>query len=210
MRPASRKSPRFGAWVEKCKQTHTKQADAPEAGTRRVRERRHVYWNSVNILPRAMLKKIALAIAVFLIILVALTFGENVVHQALAWFTHLTGIVFHNFSDLYWAVHDYVVRHSTKVIIALVLTLPISYWIIKNQQGEIGRRYSTRKIAIVLAIFLGWLGAHRFYLGQIGWGIVYLIILYAFAPLVVALSLIDAVRYLFMTDEDFALPVVRR
>ena len=95
-----------------------------------------------------MLKKIALAIAVFLIILVALTFGENVVHQALAWFTHLTGIVFHNFSDLYWAVHDYVVRHST--------------------------------------------------------------ILYAFAPLVVALSLIDAVRYLFMTDEDFALPVVRR
>jgi len=156
-----------------------------------------------------MLKKIALAIAVFLIILVALTFGENIVHQALAWFTHLTGIVFHNFSDLYYAVHDYVVRHSIKVIIALLLTLPISYWIIRNQQGEFGRRYSTRKIAIVLAIFLGWLGAHRFYLGQIGWGIVYLIILYVFAPLVVALSLIDAARYLFMTDEDFTVPSVR-
>lgn len=157
-----------------------------------------------------MLKKIALVVAVFLIILVALTFGETIVHQALAWFSYLTGIVFHNFSDLYYAAHDYVVRHSTKIIIALLLTLPISYWIIRNQQSELGRRYSPRKIAIVLAIFLGWLGAHRFYLGQIGWGIVYLIILYVFAPLVVALGLIDAARYLFMSDEDFTVPVVRR
>ncbi|WP_397476215.1 TM2 domain-containing protein [Pusillimonas sp.] len=157
-----------------------------------------------------MLKKIALVIAVFLIILVALTFGEAIVHQALAWFSYLTGIVFHNFSDLYYAAHDYVVRHSTKIIIALLLTLPISFWIIRTQQGELGRRYSPRKIAIVLAIFLGWLGAHRFYLGQIGWGIVYLIILYVFPPLVVALGLIDAARYLFMSEEDFTVPVVRR
>jgi|SRR5690606_28408571 len=157
-----------------------------------------------------MLKKISLIIAVFLIVLVALTFGETIVHQALAWFSYLTGIVFHNFADLYYAVHDYVLRHSGKILIALVLTVPISYWIIKNKDSELGRRYSPRKIAIVLAIFLGWLGAHRFYLGQIGWGIVYLIILYVFAPLVVALALIDAVRYLFMTDEDFAVPMARR
>ena len=157
-----------------------------------------------------MLKKIALIIAVFIVVLVALTFGEAIGNQALAWFSHLTGIVFHNFSDLYYQVHDYIARHSTKVIIALLLTLPISYWIIRTQEGEISKRYSTRKIAIVLAIFLGWLGAHRFYLGQIGWGIVYLIILYVFAPAVVALALIDAARYLFMSDEDFAEPVVQR
>lgn len=157
-----------------------------------------------------MLKKIALVITVFLIVLVALTFGEAIVRQALAWFSYLTGIVFHNFSDLYYWAHDYVLQHRNKIIIALVLTLPISYWVIKNKDSELGKRYSARKISIVLAIFLGWLGAHRFYLGQIGWGIVYLIILYVFAPLVVAISLIDAARYLFMTDEDFNTTVVRR
>lgn len=157
-----------------------------------------------------MLKKIALVITVFLIVLVALTFGEAIVRQALAWFSYLTGIVFHNFSDLYYWVHDYVIQHRHKIIIALILTLPISYWVIKNKDSELGKRYSARKIAIVLAVFLGWLGAHRFYLGQIGWGIIYLIILYVFAPLVVAIGLIDAVRYLFMTDDDFNTTVVRR
>lgn len=157
-----------------------------------------------------MIKKIALIIAVFLIILVALTFGEAIAHQALSWFSYLTGLVFHNFSDLYYAAYDYVSRHSTKIIIALLLTVPISYWIIRNQQGELGRRFSPRKIAIVLAIFLGWLGAHRFYLGQIGWGIVFLIILYVFPPLAIALALIDAARYLFMSDEDFSVPMLRR
>lgn len=156
-----------------------------------------------------MLKKIALIIAVFLIILVALTFGEAIAHQALRWFQYLTGLVFHNFSDVYYAVRDYVVLHSTKIIIALLLTLPISYWIIKNKESELERRYSPRKIAIVLAIFLGWLGAHRFYLGQIGWGIIFLIMLYIFAPLAVAVALIDAARYLFMSDEDFAVKAIR-
>lgn len=157
-----------------------------------------------------MLKKIALVIAVFLIVLVALTFGEAIVRQALAWFSYLTGMVFHNFSDIYYWAYDYVVTHRTKIVIALLLTLPISYWVIKNQNGKLDRRYSPRKIAIVLAVFLGWLGAHRFYLGQIGWGIVYLIILYVFPPLVVALGLIDAARYLFMTEDDFNTALVRR
>jgi len=157
-----------------------------------------------------MFKKIALIIIVFLIVLVALTFGEVIVHQALAWFSYLTGIVFHNFSDLYYQARDYVVEHRTKIIIALVLTLPISYWIIKNKDSELGQRYSERKISIVLAVFLGWLGAHRFYQGQIGWGLIYLIILWIFPPLVVAVSLIDAARYLFMTDEDFSATRIRR
>lgn len=151
-----------------------------------------------------MLKKIALIIAVFLIVLVALTFGEAIIHQALAWLSHLTGFVFHNFADVYYAARGYVTQHSTKVVIALLLTVPISYWIIRNQQGEPGRRYSPRKIAIVLAIFLGWLGAHRFYLGQIGWGLGLLILCWLFLPLAVVVGLIDAIRYLFMDDDTFA------
>ncbi|TAL91561.1 MAG: TM2 domain-containing protein [Candidimonas sp.] len=150
-----------------------------------------------------MLQKIVLACVVFIIILVALTFGETIAHEFLAWVSYLTGLVIHNFSDVYYLVANYVHAHAAKVIIALVLTVPISLWIIKNRGAELNHPTSPRKIAIVLAIFLGWLGGHRFYLGQIGWGIVYLIIFYLFTPLVVIISLIDAIRYLFMSDEEF-------
>lgn len=150
-----------------------------------------------------MFQKILLPIVVFIVILVALTFGETVINDAFAWLSYLSGLVLHNFSDIYYAVQDYVVRHTSRVVVALALTVPISFWIIKNKGQELTRRTSRRKIAIVLAIFLGWLGGHRFYLGQIGWGITYLVIFYIFAPLVILLSLIDAVRYVFMSDEEF-------
>ncbi|RTZ47512.1 TM2 domain-containing protein [Candidimonas sp. SYP-B2681] len=152
-----------------------------------------------------MLQKIILAIAVFIIILVALTFGETIAYEAFAWISHLTGLVIHNFSDIYYAIEDFVSVHVVKVVIALVLTVPISLWIIKTKGDELEKPTNHRKIAIVLAIFLGWLGAHRFYLGQIGWGVFYLILFYLFAPLAIVVGLIDAVRYMFMSDEEFAL-----
>jgi TM2 domain-containing membrane protein YozV len=152
-----------------------------------------------------MLQKIILAIAVFIIILVALTFGETIAYEAFAWISHLTGLVIHNFSDIYYAITDFVSVHAVKVVIALVLTVPISLWIIRTKSDELEKPTNHRKIAIVLAVFLGWLGAHRFYLGQIGWGILYLVLFYFFAPLAIVVGLIDAVRYMFMSDEEFAL-----
>jgi TM2 domain-containing membrane protein YozV len=150
-----------------------------------------------------MLQKIILAVAVFIVILVALTFGEALFVEAFAWISHLTGLVLHNFADVINAVQAYLHLHAAKVLIALLLTVPISLWIIKSKSDELKKPNTHRKIAIVLAIFLGWLGAHRFYLGQIGWGILYLLIFYFFTPLVIVLALIDAIRYVFMTDEDF-------
>ncbi len=150
-----------------------------------------------------MLQKIILAIAVFIVILVALTFGETIAYEAFAWLSHLTGLVIHNFSDIYYAAREYIGNHAGKVVVALILTVPISLWIIKSKGDELRKPTNHRKMAIVLAVFLGWLGAHRFYLGQIGWGIAYLIIFYFFAPLAIVLGLIDAVRYLLMSDEDF-------
>lgn len=150
-----------------------------------------------------MLQKIILAVAVFIIILVALTFGETVAHETFRWIEHLTGLVIYNFSDIYYAAKLYITTHTAKVLLALVLTVPISLWIIKSKSTELDKPTNHRKIAIVLAIFLGWLGAHRFYLGQIGWGIVYLIIFYLFAPLAIVLGFIDAIRYMFMGDEEF-------
>lgn len=150
-----------------------------------------------------MLQKIILPIAVFLVILAALTFGETLGREVLSWFTYLTGIVVHNFADVYYTLRYYFAAHLNKVVIALVLTVPISIWLIRNKGQRLATRASQRKIAIILAIFLGWLGGHRFYLGQIGWGIFYLALFYIFAPLVVILSIIDAIRYLFMSEEDF-------
>ena len=150
-----------------------------------------------------MLQKTVLAIAVFLIILVALTFGESVARQLFAWISHITGLVIYNFSDIYYLVKNYVQVHAAKVILALILTVPVWLWILRSKADQLGKPNTNRKIAIVLAIFLGWLGAHRFYLGQIGWGIAYLIVFYLFAPLAVIAGFVDAIRYLFMSDDEF-------
>lgn len=59
-----------------------------------------------------------------------------------------------------------------------------------------------RIIAAILAFFLGGFGVHKFYLGQIGWGIVYLIFCWTFIPALVAF--IEFIIYLCTSDEDFA------
>ncbi len=150
-----------------------------------------------------MLQKIVLAIAIFLIILVALTFGENVARQLFAWISHLTGLVIYNFADIYALIRNYVQAHAGKVVLAVVLTVPLWLWILRSKGDQLRAPNTNRKIAIVLAVFLGWLGAHRFYIGQIGWGIVYLIVFYFVPPIAVLAGFVDAIRYLFMTDDEF-------
>lgn len=152
-----------------------------------------------------MLQRAILVVAIFLAILVALTFGDALLSHVYVWVSRLTGWVAHNFADLYAGVRYYLSTHTTKVLLAIALTAPVSWWVLRNRQKELRSPANQRKIAIVLAICLGWLGVHKFYLGQIGWGVVYLLILWFFPPLVIVLSLIDAIRYFFMTDEQFTL-----
>jgi TM2 domain-containing membrane protein YozV len=59
-----------------------------------------------------------------------------------------------------------------------------------------------RMTAALLALFLGGLGAHKFYLGKPALGLVYLIFCWTFIPAVVAL--IEGIGYLSMSDEVFA------
>ena len=60
-----------------------------------------------------------------------------------------------------------------------------------------------RLAAILLAFFLGGFGVHKFYLGQTWWGIVYLLLCWTFIPVVA--SCVEAIIYLTMSDEAFAL-----
>ena len=41
-------------------------------------------------------------------------------------------------------------------------------------------------VGVLLALFLGGFGAHRFYLGQVGWGLLYLLFCFTFIPALVS------------------------
>lgn len=59
-----------------------------------------------------------------------------------------------------------------------------------------------RITAVLLAFFLGGIGAHKFYLGRTGAGILYLIFFWTFIPAIIAF--VEFIIYLTMSDEAFA------
>lgn len=60
----------------------------------------------------------------------------------------------------------------------------------------------SKLVAALLAFFLGAFGAHKFYLGQVGLGLLYLLFSWTFIPAVVAF--IEFIILLTMSDEAFA------
>ncbi|MCS2481807.1 NINE protein [Bacteroides faecis] len=71
------------------------------------------------------------------------------------------------------------------------------------QQGYYPQHVSSKSkaTAAILAIFLGGLGAHHFYLGKTGLGILYLIFCWTWIPAMI--GLIEGIMYLCMSDESF-------
>ncbi|EPJ1919894.1 TM2 domain-containing protein [Vibrio alginolyticus] len=55
--------------------------------------------------------------------------------------------------------------------------------------------------AALLAFFLGGFGAHKFYLGKIGQGILYLVFCWTLIPAIIAF--IEFIIYLCESDEKF-------
>lgn len=58
-----------------------------------------------------------------------------------------------------------------------------------------------RTTAGILAILLGGIGAHKFYLGDTGMGILYLLFCWTFIPAIV--GFVEGILYLTKTDQEF-------
>ncbi len=56
-------------------------------------------------------------------------------------------------------------------------------------------------VAFLLALFLGSIGVHKFYLGETGWGIIYLLFFWTGIPYIVAI--VEGIIYLVMSDAKF-------
>lgn len=59
----------------------------------------------------------------------------------------------------------------------------------------------SKSTAAILALLLGGLGVHKFYLGKTGWGIVYLIFCWTFIPAIIAL--IECIILATMSEDKF-------
>lgn len=60
----------------------------------------------------------------------------------------------------------------------------------------------SRITAIALALFLGGIGGHKFYLRQPVQGILYAVFVWTYVPVLIAIF--EMISYLMMTDETFA------
>jgi TM2 domain-containing membrane protein YozV len=67
--------------------------------------------------------------------------------------------------------------------------------------GPVAANGKSRIAAALFAIFLGGFGGHKFYLGQVGLGILYLLFCWTFIPAIVAF--IEFILFLTMSDETF-------
>lgn len=64
-----------------------------------------------------------------------------------------------------------------------------------------GMNRKDKLAAALLAIFLGGLGLHKFYLRRNGWGLIYLLFCWTGIPAVV--GFIEGILFLFQSDESF-------
>ena len=67
--------------------------------------------------------------------------------------------------------------------------------------GAVAPNGKSKLAAALFALFLGSFGIHKFYLGQTGWGIAYLLFCWTGIPTIV--SFIEGILLLVMGDEDF-------
>lgn len=85
-------------------------------------------------------------------------------------------------------------RQNGNVYMNAAVSTPAHAHPIQGQKSRVG--------AVVLALLLGGLGLHKFYLGRVGWGILYLVFCWTFIPSFIAF--IEGVIYACTSEEKFA------
>lgn len=70
------------------------------------------------------------------------------------------------------------------------------------QVSQVKITEKSKATTTLLSLFLGAFGAHKFYYGAWGWGIVYLVLCWTYIPALVAL--VESVRYILMKDNEFS------
>ena len=65
-----------------------------------------------------------------------------------------------------------------------------------------------KSIAIMLAIFLGGIGIHKFYTNRPGWGFLYLVFCWTFVPAVIAI--LEAISWMSYRDDRFRTEIMRQ
>lgn len=68
---------------------------------------------------------------------------------------------------------------------------------------SVSNRGKSKILAGILALLLGGAGAHKFYLGNWGWGLIYLFTMLIFPGLSFIVAIIEGVRYFVLTDNEF-------
>jgi len=71
----------------------------------------------------------------------------------------------------------------------------------QKRNGGGGNSARNKSTAAILAFLLGGFGGHKFYLGQTGLGVVYLLFFWTFIPAIIAF--VEFILYLMMSDEAF-------
>ena len=69
-------------------------------------------------------------------------------------------------------------------------------------EANAGWPVKSKVTAGVLALLLGGFGVHKFYLGKIGMGILYLVFCWTYIPALV--SFVEGIIYLCLSDENFS------
>lgn len=71
-----------------------------------------------------------------------------------------------------------------------------------QNQVIVGRKSNKSKgIAALLAFIFGGIGIHKFYLGQVGWGLMYILFSWSCIPMIA--GFIEGFIYLTMSKKDF-------
>ncbi len=74
--------------------------------------------------------------------------------------------------------------------------------------GDLNTPCKSKIVAGILAILLGGLGVHKFYLGRVGLGVLYLLFFWTYIPAIV--GVIEGIIYLTSSDENFYNRYVRK